>query len=355
MSLAFEPLGRPVSAPHGPPLSEAPQVVAGPRVTHWTIENGSGMHRVAESLAEAERALGLDSFLADPSKSETWDAAYDADIHVCHTHIPSALKKNARRKYKVVWVGHGTPEHVVELSVQEAEGGAYGHGDGVQLMLHWLREADARITFWDRHKWIYDRFLTKGARPTDCVPLGVDLAFWSDPVPSRGKFAGDPSVFTAENPHRIKWPLDLYWLWPSIADEFPEARLHSIYMPKDLHRVFFPLIDSNGTAFTSYVTPMVFDREGLRNAFRSTDFTLGLVRYGDLNHLSLQSAAAGAKTISYRGNPYASFWVTEGDQREMTKELLAIFRGDVAPRTIPPIPDVSATARAMADVYSEIL
>jgi hypothetical protein len=100
---------------------------------------------------------------------------------------------------------------------------------------------------------------------------------------------------------------------------------------------------------------MVFDKEGLRNAFRSTDYTLGLVRYGDINHLSLQAAAAGAKTISYRGNPYASFWLTEGDQREMTQELLAILRGDVEPRAIPPIPDVSDTAKAMSRIYSEIL
>jgi len=326
-----------------------------PRVCHWSILNGSGMHRVAESLVDAERAIGLNSFLADPSNSETWETAYGADIHVCHTHIPSRLKDYATKPYKVVWVGHGTPEHVVELSVQEAEGGAYGHGDGVQLLLHWLRVADARVTFWDRHKWIYDQYLTKGARPTDCVPLGVDLAFWSDPVASRGKFAGDPSIFTAENPHRIKWPLDTYWLWPSITAEFTEARLHSIYMPKDLHRVFFPLVDGNGTAFTSYISPQVFDKEGLRNAFRSTDFTLGLVRYGDINHLSLQAAAAGAKTISYRGNPYASYWLTEGDQREMTKELLAILGGDVAPRTPSPVPDVSATASAMAAVYRSLL
>ncbi len=337
------------------PVPAAEPVQGALRVSHWTITNGSGMHRVAESLVDAERAIGLDSILCDPSKSETWPDSYTADVHVCHTHIPSRIKEYATKPYRVVWVGHGTPEHVVELSVQEAEGGAYGHGDGVQLLLHWLREADARVTFWDRHKWIYDRYLTKGARPTDCVPLGVDLSFWADPVPSRGKFAGEPSIFTAENPHRIKWPLDTYWLWPAITDEFTEARLHSIYMPKDLHRVFFPLVDGNSTAFTSYITPTVFDKEGLRNAFRSTDYTLGLVRYGDINHLSLQAAAAGAKTISYRGNPYASFWITEGDQREMANELLAILRGDVAPRVIPPIPDVSDSAKAMSLIYSEIL
>lgn len=324
-------------------------------VCHWTITNGSGMHRVAESLATAETALGLTSFLADPTNAETWEKSYDADIHVLHTHVPTQIQQRARKKFRLVWVGHGTPDHVFQGSVEEAERGAYGHGDGIMLLLHWLKEADARVTFWDRHKWIYDRFLTKGARRCDLVPLGVDRAFWADATPSEGKFAGEPSVFTAENPHYIKWPYDLMTLWPDITDEYPEARLHAVYLPRDMHRAFFPWIDGNGTGFTSYVHPITFTNAQLRNAFRSTDFTIGLVRYGDLNHLSLQANAAGARTISYAGNPHADFWVTEGDQREMATQLKAILGGEVSPRTKTPVPDVRATAEAMARVYRSIL
>jgi len=324
-------------------------------ICHWTITNGSGMHRVAESMVKSEQAIGLNSLLADPSKAETWAQSYDADVHVLHTHIPTQIKQRATKPFRLVWVGHGTPEHVVEGSVTDAEGGAYGHGDGVMLLMHWLKEADARVTFWDRHKWIYDKFLHNGARKCDLVPLGVDRSFWSDPTPSRGKYAGDPSVFTAENPHRIKWPLDLYFLWPDVTEEYPDARLHSIYMPRDMHRAMFPIVDANGTGFTSYISPQTFDNEGLRNAFKSCDFTMGLVRYGDLNHLSLQANAAGARTISYAGNPYATYWVTEGDQREMSKQIKAILGGEVEPRTPLSVPDVSATAEAMARIYRDIL
>lgn len=337
------------------PVPAAEPVQGALIVRHWTIQNKSGMHHVAESLVAGECAIGLDSAIADPTDSSTWASAYDADIHVLHTHIPSKLYQYATKPLRIVWVGHGTPEHVVEGAVTDAEGGAYGHGDGVQLLLHWLRVSDARVTFWERHKWIYDKFLWKGARPCDLVPLGVDRAFWCDPVASRGKFAGEPSVFTAENPHRIKWPLDLYFLWPDIVAEYPDARLHSIYMPKDMHRAIFPIVDGNGTAFTSYIGPHTFDNEGLRNAFRSTDFFCGLVRYGDLNHLSLQAAASGARTISYAGNPHAAYWVTEGDQREMAKQLRAILGGDVEPRVSTPVPDLSATVEHMARVYREIL
>jgi hypothetical protein len=42
------------------------------KICHWTITNGSGMHRVAESMVKSEQAIGLKSGLADPSKSETW-------------------------------------------------------------------------------------------------------------------------------------------------------------------------------------------------------------------------------------------------------------------------------------------
>ncbi len=336
----------------------APAPTQGPvplKVAHWTITNGSGMHRVAESLAKAETALGHDSILVDPTKEETWVLADDADVHVCHTHIPTQMKRRSTKPYRRVWVGHGTPDHVFENTIEEIARGSYGHGDGVMLMQYWLKEADAKVTFWPRHKSIYDRMLTKGARPTDCIPLGVDLEFWKAGKDTEGKFAGEPSVFTCENPHRIKWPYDLFNAWPDVSDELPDARLHCTYVARDMHRAIFPWINANGTAFTSYLSPAVYQWEWLRNAFRSTDFFCGLVRYGDLNHIGQQANAAGAKTISYIGNPHSDFWITEGSHVEMAKELLEIMKGDRAPRAKTPVADISETATAMVKVYREIL
>lgn len=312
------------------------------------------MHRVAETLAAAEVVLGLGSVLADPSQPETWGAVEDADVHVIHTHFPSAMKKRVSRPLKLVWVGHGTPDHVFQGAVQEAEQGNYGHGDAIMLMQHWLREADAKVTFWPRHKWVYDKMLTKGARPTDLVPMGVDTAFWSAGV-TQGKFAGEPSVFTAENPHYIKWPYDLMTAWPDVSAEHPDVKLHAVYLPRDMHRAFFPWINANGAAFSCYVSPAVFTKEWLRNAFQSCDFTVGLVRYGDLNHLSLQANAAGATTISYVGNPHADYWIPEGDQRVIASELNAIFRGEREKRVKTPVPDTSAMAAGFRAVYEGIL
>jgi len=311
------------------------------------------MHRVAESLAEAEVKLGLNSVLADPNLPETWEQYVDADVHVVHTHFPCKMKKRLTKPLRLVWVGHGTPDHVFQSAVQEMEKGQYGHGDAIQLTQHWLKTAHARVTFWERHAYIYDRMLTAGARPTDVLPMGVDLSFWKGGV-TAGKYAGEPSVFTAENPHYIKWPYDLMTAWPLVADEYPEARLHAIYLPRDMHRAFFPWFNAMGSNFTSFVTPGIFDKAWLKNAFVSTDYTVGLVRYGDINHLSMQANAAGAKTISYPGNPHSDFWVAEGDQRVIASELLEIFRGDRAPRRKEPVADISDTAQAMKLIYEDI-
>ena len=215
-------------------------------VNHWSIQNGSGMHRVAESIAEAERTIGLDSLLVDPSAPDTWPARTHADVHVVHTHFPVELT-HLLDKAKLVWVGHGTPDHVFQSACQEYEAAAYGHGDPIMLMQHWLKEADARVTFWPRHQWIYDTMLQKGARRTDLVPMGVDVDFWKQGV-TQGHFTGEPAVFTAENPHYIKWPYDLFTCWPAVAKALPKARGHAVYLPRDMHRAFFPWMNANGSA-----------------------------------------------------------------------------------------------------------
>lgn len=314
------------------------------------------MHRVAEALVKAECALGLDSSLGDAGDRSSWPPHLDANIHVCHTHFPDELMHliAPKGKARLVWVGHGTPDHVFQSAVQEYEHQNYGHGDPVMLFQHWLKTADARVTFWDRHAWIYDQMITKGARKTDCIPMGVDLAFWKEGV-TAGKFAGEPSVFTAENPHFIKWPYDLLTAWGDVTKESRAARLHAIYLPRDMHRAFFPWFNAMDAMFTTYASPMVGTSEWLRNAFQSTDYTVGLVRYGDLNHLSLQANAAGATTISYPGNPHADHWIAEGDQRGIARELIEIFKGDRMPRKKTPVSDVSETAKAMLNIYHSIL
>jgi hypothetical protein len=316
--------------------------------------NGSGMHRVAMDIAAAERKLGVDAINVDCSvKSEAWDAAMDADVHVVHTHFPNELKRKVSKPLKIAWIGHGTPDHVFQSSVEAGLGAAYGHSDSLMLMQHWLRNADARITFWPRHKWIYDRMVDRGTT-VHLVPLGVDTAFWAGGA-SRGKYEGTPSLFTAENPHYIKWPYDLFTLWPTVFDQLDGAKLHAVYVPRDMHRWIFPWINNNGCAFGAHISPITFAHEELRNVFKSIDFMIGLVRYGDFNQLSLQANAAGATTISYVGNPYADYWMHEGDQRVMADELLAILKGDTPKRAKSPVPDLADTAAAMKTIYESIL
>jgi hypothetical protein len=220
------------------------------------------------------------------------------------------------------------------------------------LMQYWLNTSDARVTLWPRHQWFYQRMVSKGAK-IHCVPMGVDLEFWKGGS-DLGRYAGKPSVWTAENPHEIKWPLHVFQMWPYVRDELPEAVLHANYLPTDMHRWFFPLVNANGTSHGAHIGPFTFPKENLRSIFKSVDFFLGLVRYGDHNHLAMQANAAGARTISYPGNPYSDYWIPEGDQRLGVEELIRILKGEVEPRVKELPPDFMDTARAMAQIYEDI-
>lgn len=302
------------------------------------------MFRVAESLAKAEKELGYDSVLADPFDESKW--VLDADIHVSHTHIPLKVKKKP-----TVWVAHGDPNHVFQSSIETV---GYGQSDSWMLSQEQLRRAEACVTFFPR-QWRVWQSLCQAGRKVDLVTLGIDKEFWK-PVESRGKYNGTPSIFTCENQYTHKWPLDLWITWGQwILPEFPEAKLHCIYTPANIHRWVYPLVNSNGTHYGSYITGDVFQATELRNAFVSTDYHIGLVRSGDANKVSLEANACGAKTISYRDNPYSDFWIDEGDPFiYLVPQLLKIFRGETEPREKTPVPDIKVTAEGMTEIYKRL-
>jgi hypothetical protein len=303
-------------------------------------------------MAAGDRTRGHDSHMADPANASTWKHAMQADVHVCHTHVPEIIQRNDK-KAKIVFVAHGTPEHVMEMSVQQATAPGYGAADGWMLLRNWLRIADAVVTYWPRHASIYQSMAQKG-RIIDCVPMGVDTEFWKQGV-DNGKYAGTPSLWTSENPHFFKWPLDLLNAWPHVLEDVPDAKLHVHYLVSQLHRFLIDLANSNGAAYGAYLSAATYSHDNLRNMWKSFDYFIGLVRYGDFNCLALQANAAGIKTISYAGNPYSDFWVREGDQRELAKQLIPILKGEVEPRAKDKVPDISDTAKAMETIYQRIV
>jgi hypothetical protein len=310
------------------------------------------MHRAAESICEAEKRMGLDSRLAWTDTKDYQDAIF-ADVHVGHTFIPAEVWMQ-RPNVTVVWVAHATPEVVFQTAVEDGKKGGYGHGDAWMLIQYWLQHSDAVVTFWPRHHEIWKSLCDKRAI-VKCIPLGIDKLFWNDKVPSQGKYVGNPSVLTCENNYSIKWPLDLFIAWPWVQKEVDGVRLHATNLPQDVHRWFFPLVNRNGASFSSYISATRFDHVNLRNALNSVDYYCGLVRYGDFNRMSLEAGSCKCKTISYEGNPYADFWVSEGDQRRLADELAQILKGDVEPRVKDPIPDIDETAKQMKELYDLLL
>jgi hypothetical protein len=72
--------------------------------------------------------------------------------------------------------------------------------------------------------------------------------------------------------------------------------------------------------------------------------------------MSMEAAAAGTKVISYAGNPYADFWLSSYDHRQIAKDMIAIGKGEVAPRADKlPVPTEQDMAEAMVNVYERVL
>lgn len=318
------------------------------KIVHWTLKNGSGLHRMAEDLAACEKSQGLDSLCLDGDNPNEILSGVDADIHVIHGHLPDAVDIPSATK---VFVAHGTPENGFISSIHDSAGG-HGASDAFMAALYRLKTSDAVVTFWPRHQAILQSMMDKG-RAVDCIPVGIDKAKWQRRE-SRGKWSGTPSLLTAENCHQIKWPLDLFISMPWVMEQFRAMRLHCLYVPLDQQRWWAALTFTNGTAYRSFMSSSTLAPEELRNAFCSVDYYIGLVRYGDFNRICLEAKAAGCPVISYRGNDYADYWVDEGDQRTIAAQILMILKGQVPRREAPEVPDISETARAMARIYERL-
>lgn len=316
------------------------------------------MNRVAEGCLRGDLLAGLDAVIVNVQNPGTWEHAFDADIHVAHTWFPETyngkrLDRMLTKPLNLVYVAHGTPEFIFESSVDEGLFAGYGHGDPWMVFQHALQSADAVVTFWPRHAALYKTMLDKRSILAT-VPMGIDTDFWC-PGETKGKYVGTPSVFFCESPHKIKWPYDILTAWPLIYPETDGACLHIKGMSVALNRWMFPLVNRNGSSYAAHISNLVDAPEGLRNTFRSVDYQIGPVRYGDFNRVSLEANAAGTKTISYAGNPYSDYWLSSHDQRVIATEMLSIFRGDIAPREKTEVPSLSDMATALHTVYERLL
>ncbi len=321
------------------------------KIAHFTAFNGSGMYHVAETLCAAEQKLGLESHLIDIDHPVEWDKYADCDIYVPHTNFPVEIRKRVKNP-KTVMISHGTPEHIFNTAMQEGKQG-YGHGDHLMIWMYSMKTADAVCTFWPRHQAIMKQMCDK-ATEVHLLPLGIDKAFWGD-AHSKGKYAGNPSLMSCENGHSIKWPLDLFTMWPWIYKEIPDACLHVNYLPQDQHRWWFPLVNANGASYGAHISPLKYVQSELRHVLASVDYYCNFVKYGDSNRIGLEASTAGAKVISYYGNSFADFWIHEGDQRIQAEELLKILKGETEPRTKAEIPDHLEMAHAMIKIYEKVL
>lgn len=327
------------------------------KIRHWVVQDSSGMSHLALAVAEGERRLGHDVDLVDAtSQSSCRDPRHvDADVHCVHSQCGLAdlayIRDLMGRAPRVVFYSHGIPEDTLTLSVNDV---LLKERPGVEdiwgLTRYWLARADAFVVFNARQQALFQSM----GRVVDCVPFGVDTEFWADGPRQVPRLKGAPAVWTGENQSRTKWALDAILAWPFVVAQVPEAHLHAHYIPFELHRWFVDIANTNGASYSATITPKYWNHPSLRELWRGCDFLWATTRYGDPTCLSQQAEASGLKVISYAGNPYASYWVPEGDQRVLAEHVVAIVRGEVAPRDKTPIPTLDAMARETVKVYERV-
>ena len=172
--------------------------------------------------------MGVDAKCVDPfdfeKDAEAAEWALDADIHVgAYTHprpistARKSFKQSLTKPWRVVFPVHGTPELIFEQTVESAKGNGYGTGRSYAGHQIGMQDADAIVTFWPRHRDLYDLATDKHTF-VDCLPMAVDAAFWQAGV-SAGKYAGDPSFFSCENQYAFKWAYEILRVWRLILLE----------------------------------------------------------------------------------------------------------------------------------------
>ena len=330
------------------------------KIAHWSMLNESGMHHVAASMARAELLLGVEARLLDPFDVDQslWEWALDADLHVSHTHIPERIgglsfRKSCTKPFRWAFPVHGTPEHVFESSVIDAQNNGYNTGTSYAQHQRGMQCADAVITFWPRHQALY-QLATDKHTIVDCLPMGVDREFWAGGT-CVGKYAGNPSFLNCESQYPFKWGVYLIRMWPWIREELEEAVLHVKNIPSGTQRFVDMLGARYGSIYGAVYGSWRYGPSDLRNIYKSFDYYISPVRYGDFNRVSMEAGAAGLPVISYPGNEYADFWMHEGDDRMTARDLIAIGKGDVEPRQKLPVPSLTDMGQAAINVYERVL
>jgi len=208
----------------------------------------SGMYESTKDQIKYERKEKINSIFIDAVrpdntglvdgwlKAEDYHEAFDSDIWVVHSNLPSNFEqrlKAHRHKHKVVSIMHGPVENMVlkewnflikdipEPAFTETHINAIWQWDAcVVLNQH---EYDISVIYDENDKLVY-------------IPNSIDLQRYNGDC--KWQYTHHPAIVSCDTPRPEKLPVHILWAMPKVIEKIPSARLNYFCVPLE-HVEFF--------------------------------------------------------------------------------------------------------------------
>ena len=339
-------------------------------ISHWCLwgPRRSGMYETVRELIAAENRIdgvlagmcavpnegaskreaaryiqgGMTDVMHPEMRTQDWGWAYKfADVHMIHYTFDKRLGKLKPK----VFMAHGTPEAVLESSLQTT--------DRAQALLsgaEWTNKFEGTIVTSQRGKLFWGAFAEDPSK-IHVVNKGIDLEWWQRSG-SKRDLRGEPSVLYGEVWRGIKHPALLFYAMDELYKRNDQARLNAWALSMK-RRLWESFIEQAG--FTKFLgqdnIPGIEDYP--EHFYSRGDVLVSPVIYGDLSRVAQEAMACGCPVVSWDTDPYGEnypYKVAKGfDVRSMADKIEEAYNEVLDDRE-----GVAAKCRQTAETYFDI-
>ena len=283
----------------------------------------AGLYETTRDLVEAERALGLDARICDPTKESSGterdvpivnsDFVAVSDIVVNHSGLTSAMRQTGK---PIVHVLHGRPYS--SFLLEQA---------GKVRVYNFLKQISsdpdyrAFVTFWPEFLPYFSTILPNDRLHT--VPPPVSLKRWSPDGPAGYGFHGHKgkvNVVVTDIWRRDKDPFHVINAFMLFARRVQGTRLHVYASPQKgtAWALLKSLLEEAGTA--GEITGFV---KGLDNVYRAADVMITPQRIATRS--VREALACGCQVVMAPGNSYTPYWADPEDIEAFARAMLVAY------------------------------